>query len=802
MAASEGNSRKKRKDGSGAIAPEPRQGAPDRTLWHVGPAPAPAPADRSRQGRARGDAAPSVPLADLTPIEPVPTESQCEPPLELGPGDRVPGTRYSIVRFIGDGGMGAVYEAQHLDLERRVALKILLPALSRSPSAARLFRREARTASKVGSDHIVELYDFGELPDGRLMFTMELLGGPTLGEEIRNNGPLPATRAIGILRQLCKGLAAAHAAGIVHRDVKPENIVLEFSKGRADTVKILDFGIAAIVSDDKAAAPLDAGTPNVLAPELISGVDFDGRADIYSLGCTAYHMLTGRPPFTATGPDAVDEILDAHLLKAPPSLRSVRPDLRIPLALEQVVLACLAKAPADRYPSMNRLEAALCESQIESKLCTTWDDLPLPDVDPELRDRLLREMPDPAEELRPRRARWLWPVVTAAAVAFGAGTYAWVHYGGGFERGSDSVVDVLVAEARAAAAKTYYVYPPVDEPTAVTAYAKLRELEALDASDDEADEAKAQAWALRQEFAATLVRLGDDYWAREGGKPFAIDYYRQALVFDREHPLAADRASLTPEALSDLERKAADRDFTQEEIDAAAPLIELAEPDTSGRDRRIAAIRRKRGLARSEPAANASPDPAGAQPATATEVAAPVAAPPDETARSAQKIAESGRRLLDSGKPDEARLFFERALTFDSNNATALLGLTKLATSRHALGEALRWAERLVAASPNKARHHLELGDIRFELKKYEAARVAYTRAQSLGASEAGTRLAKVEAKIGPPPEPPPTEKADDADDAKDEPASVPTVKPPEDGGDEEPAVPSGSAEPSSPTDE
>ena len=211
MAASKGKDRDERSKGAGVSSDSPAA-APDRTLWHVGPAPAPRPKTAAPE--------PAAPAAseidDLTPIEPVPIDrpndgredrrdSRRLTPVavQLEPGDRVPGTRYQIVRFIGDGGMGAVYEAQHLDLERRVALKILLPELSRSPAAARLFRREARTASKVGSDHIVQLYDFGELPDGRLMFTMELLSGPTLGAEIRQNGPLPAARTIGSSASAC-----------------------------------------------------------------------------------------------------------------------------------------------------------------------------------------------------------------------------------------------------------------------------------------------------------------------------------------------------------------------------------------------------------------------------------------------------------------------------------------------------------------------------------------------------------------------------------------------------------------------
>ena len=262
------------------------------------------------------------------------------PPARLAAGDRVGDTPYRIVRFLGDGGMGAVYEAEHIHLERRVALKILLPEVCQNPEVLKLFRAEAKAASRIGSEHIIDLYDFAELPDGRLLFTMELLTGPTLAKELEG-GPLPPSRVIAILRQLCKGLSAAHEAGIVHRDIKPDNIVLTTIRGRTDGVKILDFGIAAIIDDEEASRPLQAGTPHYLAPELIQGTGFDDRADIYAVGCTAYAMLTGRPPFDATGPDAISDILGQHIADEPLPPQQRQRSLSACEGLCAVVLRCL-----------------------------------------------------------------------------------------------------------------------------------------------------------------------------------------------------------------------------------------------------------------------------------------------------------------------------------------------------------------------------------------------------------------------------------------------------------------------------
>jgi serine/threonine protein kinase len=530
------------------------------------------------------------------PAKPGLSEPTQEMPfLQIEPGEIVPGTRYRVVSFLGDGGMGVVYEAEHVDLERRVALKVLHRDLSRKPGAIKMFRDEARAASKVGAEQIVQLFDFAALPDGRVMFTMELLQGPTLFEALEQ-GPMAPARAVGVLRQVCKGLSAAHRAGVIHRDVKPENVVLETRRGRPDAVKILDFGIATVVGE-ATERPLAAGTPLYLAPELVSASTSDHRVDVYAFGCMAYEMLTGRPPFDA--PDGeVATVLRKHVEEpvVSPSVLLAR----IPEALSRVVLRCLEKNPDRRPSSMDDVELALCEAQIEARLVTPWDDLPVPDGgDPALRARILEALPQ--LRARPPRARWLWPLVAGASLVLGAASLALT-----LRRTEPAVapvvippapvinvettaapspVDVLVTEVRTAAAKSFFVVPPVEAPRTPTAYTRLLELEAM--SGNVAEEARVRALALREELAATLVRLGDAYWEREAGKPFAVDYYRQALVFDRAHARALERADVTPDEIAAFERKAATLDFTDDEIDAAEPLVVLAEPDKATRRQKL-----------------------------------------------------------------------------------------------------------------------------------------------------------------------------------------------------------------------
>ena len=258
--------------------------------------------------------------------------------------------------------MGAVYQAEHVDLEKRVALKTLLAASARDTKATQRFRRKA--ASSIGNPFICDVTDFGELPDGQVFYVMEFIEGPSLRQVLEADKSVAAPRAIAILRQTCKALGAAHAKGIIHLDVKPDNIMLARSGRREDMVKVVDFGIAGLISaqpapDGTAARENVVGTPDYLAPERVRGKGYDHRSDIYSLGAMAYEMLTGTCPFWDE--DVMTTITKQVTAQAKP-LRQQAPDLAIPEGIDTLVTQMLAKNPAERPQSMAVVEAMLCEA--------------------------------------------------------------------------------------------------------------------------------------------------------------------------------------------------------------------------------------------------------------------------------------------------------------------------------------------------------------------------------------------------------------------------------------------------------
>ena len=694
--------------------------------------------------------------------------------VRLLPGRRVPGTRYRLVRWLGEGGMGVVYEAEHEDIERRVALKILRIEASEDPQQAAQFREEARAASRIGSPNIVEIYDFGELPDGRLMFAMELLSGHGLDNEL-DRCPMDQGRMIGILRQCCKGLAAAHDVGIIHRDVKPDNIILLAAhtpagasggpSGRQDRVKVVDFGIATMHAEADTGA---AGTPHYMAPEQVLAVPFDGRLDMYSLGCTAYELLVGKPPFTGS---TVAAILQAQLETPPVPPSQLCPPGTVHPALEAVILRCLEKRPENRFRDMNDLEAALCEAQIAAGIRTSWDDLPLPPIDPLRRDELMRRMPQPDGLERPRR-RWLWPAIVAASSLAAAGITAMLVLGGPRE-GTSPEVDTLTEAARAAGALANWVWPPPDDPDE-TAFRKVRDLEAL-AGDVEAL-ADQRAGELRQEFATLLVNLGDSYWDKDGGKPFARDFYLQAITFDPDNERARERAGATPGMIADFLDKASQGNFSEAEIRAAAPLIALAEPDQKKREQKLIAIaddpeqsaaassvaNLDRLIAETSGKPRTRPRPPDERVASKPETPAVVPLPPpaDPAAKPAAPVAKrdskqsaelarQARSTFAAGKRKEAEMLYNQALSLDNRNASALIGLSDLEFDRGAHQRAADYAEKAIAVAAKNGSYHLRLGDAYFKLLRYADSGRAYTRARDLGVREADDRLEKLKAKLG-----------------------------------------------------
>ncbi|MCB9703328.1 MAG: protein kinase [Myxococcales bacterium] len=716
-------------------------------------------------------------------------------------GKQIPGTRYRLVRWLGEGGMGVVYEAEHIDIERRVAMKVLRLDLSLSPDIARVFRDEARAANRVGSRHIVQIHDFGELPDGRLYFCMELLAGVDL--TARKDEGFDPGELIGVLRQVCKGLGAAHAAGIVHRDIKPENILLVDEEGKKGLVKIVDFGVAAILGGD-GSSPI-AGTPHYMSPEQIMGGDFDGRLDLYSVGCMAYELLVSHPPFDG---ETLEEVLMGQLNDPPMPPSQVRPDRTIPPALEAVILRCLEKKPEDRYASMAELEAALCEAQIAAGLHSAWDDLPLPEVDPERKAWLAANMPSLHEGLGRRRPRWFWPLVAGLAVLLSVGATAAVM-ASQTPAAVVSEVDRLTDEARKAAIASHWVVPEGDE---VTAYQRVREIETLgeDLSQERGKE-------LRGEFASALVKLGDQLWPTEEARTLATLYYGWAVTFEPTNSHARERSLLTDAEIALARERANKGDFFEGERELAmiarAAVSEDPEEkkallaEAFKRDRPRSALRtafladsvraahivdeedfdeiaRSSGLAGAGAAADAGAASGGGAGESGDGEDDVVEIEPDDpqTGKPGRKsgkngkrgsngnsnsgeeaelekaekdpaksdsLVEQGRAALRSGNRSEAETLFHQALAHNSRNTAALAGLSDVYFDRGAYQKAVIYGERAVKLAADDKSLRIKLGDAYFGVLRYNDALKQYEKAGELGESRAAARIAKVKAKLG-----------------------------------------------------
>jgi serine/threonine protein kinase len=312
----------------------------------------------SRAMLSGGHGAPSAGLGAPSAAQSAPSASLPDEPHRDGEDPRIGttlGGRYHIRRLCGEGAMGRVYEGQHIDIGRRVAIKVLHARFHHSADLVERFRREARAASKIGHPNIVDVTDSGSTPDGAFYFVMEFLDGVNLEDLILTTGPLPVERALLVAAQISRALEAAHAADVIHRDLKPANVMLVNRNDEADFVKVLDFGISKDLDLAVGAAltrpDIAIGTPAYMAPEQAAGRSADALTDVYALGGLLYEMLTATQP--CTGDDAI-EVLQRKATEDPRPIGELRPDL--PRDVQRLVMRALARAPSDRQPSMAALK--------------------------------------------------------------------------------------------------------------------------------------------------------------------------------------------------------------------------------------------------------------------------------------------------------------------------------------------------------------------------------------------------------------------------------------------------------------
>src|SRR5215510_4735001 len=270
--------------------------------------------------------------------------------------------RYRLVRKLGEGGMGEVYAAEHVHIEKRFAVKLLRPEIVSNPEAVTRFRQEARSSSSIGHRNIIAVEDFGQLPDGRIYMCMELLNGAALNDLIQT--PIAADRLLNILIQTGHGLAAAHAKNIVHRDMKPENIFVTIGPQNEDVPKLLDFGIAKVSGNDGqnhlTRTGTIFGTPFYMAPEQALGNPVDARTDIYAVGVIMYECFAGSLPFQG---ESFMGILTQHITTEPEpvAVRAQKAGRVLPPGLAEVITRCMQKNPAQRFAAMDELVNVLIQ---------------------------------------------------------------------------------------------------------------------------------------------------------------------------------------------------------------------------------------------------------------------------------------------------------------------------------------------------------------------------------------------------------------------------------------------------------
>lgn len=689
-----------------------------------------------------------------------PNRKAGHPALDVPPPQEPPpeaGTllgRYIVIDRLGSGGSGAVYRAYDPRLDRRVAVKVLHTdgKMVETDRRREFLLREGQAMARLSHPNVVPVHDVGPHGDD-LFVAMELVEGTSLSQWLSVRGrPWKEVRAVFL--RAGAGLAAAHRAGLVHRDFKPGNVLLEFDGAqRVRRVLVADFGLARSaessavriargrVPDDSSEAhlltsPLTQhglvkGTPGYMAPELLEGERVTAATDQFAFCVALWRALYGEWPYTPAqrrsgGGDR--------------SLQQPSHPTTVPRWLHAVLERGLSLDADDRFPSM---------------------------------DVLLQRM---KRDLRSRRRIWLG-IAIAGALSLGSAAAGAVFFRPPPSAAALDEVDQLTLEARAIAARAYFVYPDPDDPTRATAYSKVLALERLDDANERG--AIGAAADLRDEFARTLVRLGDEFFDRDGGRPFAADYYAAALVFVPDLERARSRTTLTPGEVADLRDRSTHGEWSPAELTAGASLAALAAEDPQERIARLRKLHERSGPVAASTAARMRPllseDERSALDAPAPGTSAPTEPPSPEVERAepeapeepstgdptpeaggskdaseaARSATKAGLAALREHRFDDAQRLLAKAVALDRRNARALAGLAELHFERGSYRKAVSFGERAVQRSPRAARYHILLGDAYFKTLAFNASRREYERAHELGHRKAQTRLKQLRSEMG-----------------------------------------------------
>jgi len=705
--------------------------------------------------------------------------------------------RYAVLRKLGEGGMGIVFSAYDEELDRRVAIKLLLTADQPGTDGRARMMREAQAMAKLSHPNVVQVYDVGVF-ENQIFLAMEFVKGKDL-EAWSEHSHHPWQSTLEMHLQAARGLAAAHAVGLVLRDYKPENVLVG-DDGRA---RVLDFGLARATRELDNPSPSSSivgavsltrtseleveltvagtvmGTPAYMSPEQHIGGPTDARSDQFSFCVALYRTLYQQPPFAGT------TLTELSMNVCEGELRPAPKDSEVPSWVFDILKKGMATDPDERYPSMDTLIAALSRDLDDGVALTG-------------------------------RISWRWPLIAGASLLVAVFSVITLLTQPDPTPEEKTVVEELVRQAREAGSRAHWVYPDADalDDTSLLKVYALENLEgAADAFGDE------EALVLRKDFASTLRGLGDRYWEDERTRSISRAYYTQALMFDDgDEELRRRTGALLTQIAADRER-ALRGEFSPEELQNLGLLAVMAMPEEKrdealdaweeevGPDLRfedllLAADTRPRKGRRVKRGDGLNADPSDAKessqayPGTgandgASEAAMPLdpeadkdSAPetikePGHKAKTSVKIerrprpkkvakttdddepeqvvdielsnqlADQGEAALARGAFGEAGRLFNQSLSYNNGNARSLMGLSDIAFERGKHRQSVAYAKKAVRAAPQNSNYRIKLGDAYFKTLRYEDARKAYEKAKSLGSTKADGRLRKVEERLG-----------------------------------------------------